>query len=170
MGALILMLPHLWFARHWCTAGDTHKHTHKPQDKAEAHLTETQWHADVVRVNLHAKHRSDSYHTGLDVISIIFIQGRNIWKSHLQGNGWNNTQSIVHRQYEINYAYSKYVNVCLRKRGYNSRARSGRSIPSEHAESAPGFPAPLIAVYTFPESPTLQHCCASRCSFSDANP
>lgn len=40
-----------------------------------------------------------------------------------------------------------------------------------HSESAPGFAAPLIAaLYTFLDSQHSQHCCASRCSLSDANP
>lgn len=57
-------------------------------------------------------------------------------------------------QYVVSYAYLRYANVFQRKKktGLNSRARSGRSIPSEHAESAPGFASPLIAAYTFLDS------------------
>lgn len=69
------------FVRHWCTAADTQK----ARDKAEAHLTETQWHADVICVHLYAKHRCDSYHTGLNVISIIFMWGRRYEKHTCKG-------------------------------------------------------------------------------------
>lgn len=79
-----------------------------------------------------------------------------LWKAHWRVYGWNNLHSVVLCQYVVNYAYSRHVNFPLKRegkiKGYNSRARSGRSIPSEGAESAPGFAAPLIAAYTFPDS------------------
>lgn len=79
--------------------------------------------------------------------------------------GWHNFHSGVHWQYVVCYAYSTYVNVCLRKKGgYNSRtlhSRRARTIRSWFCCSAQSQ-LPWL-------STLLQHCCASRCSFAGAN-
>lgn len=105
----------------------THK---KPKDKADAYLTETQWHADVICVNLYAKHWSWFLSYRTECHSHHFHVRQRIWKAHFQGYGWSHFNSVVHWQYVVSYAYSRYVNVFLRKkkkkRGYNSRMLRSR--------------------------------------------
>lgn len=92
-----------------------------------------------------------------------------IWKAHLRGCGWNNFHSVVHCQYAVSYAYSRYVNGCLRGK---------KHITAGRAQDAP-FPAstqdPLLVLLLrssqlhLPSLSTAQRCRASRCSSSDAN-
>lgn len=81
MGALILMLLLLCPSQIHCSRNT------KAKDNAKAYLTETQWHADAIWVNLYAKHWSDSYHTEPNGISIIFMWGRRYEKHTCKGTG-----------------------------------------------------------------------------------
>lgn len=63
--------------------------------------------------HLYVKRPSDSYHTGLDVISIIFMLGRK-YEKHT-GKGTDDIISIPPCA-AASYAYSRYVNVCQRER------------------------------------------------------
>lgn len=63
--------------------------------------------------HLYAKRPSDSHHTGLDVISIIFMLGRKYEK--YTGKGTDDIISIPPCA-AASYAYSRYVNVCQRER------------------------------------------------------
>lgn len=75
--------------------------------------------------HLYAKRPSDSYHTGLDVISIIFMLGRK-YEKHT-GKGTDDIISIPPCGAAASYAYSRYVNVCQReRRGKKQDITAGR--------------------------------------------
>lgn len=77
-----------------------------------------------IGAHLYAKRPSDSYHTGLDVISIIFMLGRK-YEKHT-GKGTCNMISIPPCA-AASYAYSRYVNVCQReRRGKKQDITAGR--------------------------------------------
>lgn len=153
------------FVCYWCTAADTQKA--QRQSRCIFNWNSVTCRCDLCESVCKALIWFLSYRTECHIHH--FHVRQRIWKAHFQGYGWSHFKSVVHWQYVVSYAYSRYVNVFLRKKKRES-ITAGCSIPGEHTGSAPGFAAPLFAAYSFPWLLTLlQHCCASRCSSSSAN-
>lgn len=84
--------------------------------------------------HLYAKRPSDSYHTGLDVISIIFMLGRK-YEKHT-GKGTDDIISIPPCA-AASYAYSRYVNVCqIERRGGKKQDITAGRVRTLHSRRA----------------------------------